>query len=145
VDMAFDDSARNSNRASRPGAHWQDWLIVLLSTWLFVSPWVLNFGGIAGGGANATGASGAIMAAAWNAWVLGVVVFLLALSAVRQRRSSPEWINVLLGAWIFVAPWFLGFAGYPAAAWDHWSVGAVIAILGIWSLASPAATGVPAE
>jgi hypothetical protein len=85
------------------------------------------------------------MYAAWNAWVLGVIIFLLSLSAVSQFTSTSEWINILLGIWVFIAPWVLGFAHIPAAAWDHWIVGAVIVILGLWSLSSPSATGVPAE
>jgi hypothetical protein len=135
--MAYQETSQlNHQLSSRPRAHWQDWVNVALAVWLFISPWVLNFGG-AVTGAGVAGTAAVAMAAAWNAWILGVIVFLLALTAARQQRSSPEWINVLLGGWIFIAPWVLGFAGlFPAAAWDHWIVGAVIAILGIWSLSS---------
>jgi hypothetical protein len=41
---------------------------------------------------------------------------------------------VLLGAWIIIAPWILGFAGLPTAAWDHWATGAAITISGIWGV-----------
>ena len=41
---------------------WQDWAILFLAVWLFISPWVLQFG---------TGPIVAVSHAAWNAWVLG--------------------------------------------------------------------------
>jgi hypothetical protein len=49
-------------------------------------------------------------------------------------------VNLLLGAWIFFAPWILGFAGFPAAAWDHWIVGAAIAIVGFLGLSTTSTT-----
>ncbi|HEX5507742.1 MAG TPA: SPW repeat protein [Pseudolabrys sp.] len=65
--------------------------------------------------------------AAWNAWVLGVIVFLIALSALGQRFArGHEWYNLILGIWIFIAPWVLGFAAAANPAWDHWIVGALI-------------------
>jgi hypothetical protein len=129
--MAYQETGGFQRRA----AHWQDWLNLVIAVWLFISPWVLNFAAVVPG----SGLPGAVaaMAAAWNAWILGVLVFLISLAAVRQHRSTPEWVNVLLGTWLFVAPWILGFTAATAVAWDHWVVGAVIAISGIWSLASP--------
>lgn len=72
--------------------------------------------------------------AAWDAWVLGVLVFLIALSAIGRMEAWQEWINLVLGAWIFVAPWALGFAAMARASWDHWIVGALIFLLALWSV-----------
>lgn len=143
--MAYPDPAQFNYPLNRRRTHWQDWVNVLLAVWLFISPWVLNFGGAVDGGTNAGGMAAVAMYAAWNAWVLGAIIFLLSLSAVSQFTSTSEWISILLGAWVFIAPWVLGFWHIPAASWDHWIVGAVIVILGLWSLSSPSATGVPAE
>ena len=49
----------------------------------------------------------------------------------------------MLGAWIFVAPWVLGFTGLVRASWDHWIVGALIFLLALWSLRM--ARGTPAS
>jgi hypothetical protein len=95
---------------------WQDWANLILAIWLFVSPWVLQFG--------AGGQTGAV--AAWNAWVLAVIVFLVALSAIGDMQLWQEWVTLILGAWIFAAPWALGFTALPAASRDHWGVGALI-------------------
>jgi SPW repeat len=125
----------------------QDWLTVLLAIWLFISPWVLQFGsGVptsnpsAGGG---IGMADVLYAASWNAWVLGVIVFLIALSASGRRATwegsgGNEWVVLLLGVWVFVAPWVLGFAnvGTRAAAWDHWVTGALIFLVSLWNLST---------
>jgi SPW repeat len=136
--MAYQETSQMNRQLNRPRAHWHDWLNAVLAVWLFVSPWVLNFGGVVDGGVGTTAAIA--MTAAWNAWVLSVIVFVLAITAARQLGSGPEWLNVLLGAWIFIAPWVLGFVGFPAAAWDHWIVGAAIAIVGFLGLSTTSST-----
>ena len=107
---------------------WQDWANLILAIWLFISPWVLRFGG---GPESSTAA-----VAAWNAWVLAVIVFLVALSAIGRMEFWQEWLTLILGAWIFAAPWALGFTALPAASWDHWFVGAVIFLISLFNLTS---------
>jgi hypothetical protein len=124
----------------------QDWINVLLAIWLFISPWVLQFGFQvqtgAPGSTSQSASIGAIYNAAWNAWVLGVIVFFVALSASSRRdrwqSSGQEWISLVLGIWIFVAPWVLGFAGVgdQTAAWDHWITGALIFLVSSWNLST---------
>jgi hypothetical protein len=98
---------------------WPDGANLILAAWLFISPWVLQF-------AYTGAANGSV--AAWDAWVLGVVVFVVSLSAMGQRFvKGQEWLNLVLGIWIFIAPWVLTFAGSNSTpAWDHWIVGALI-------------------
>jgi SPW repeat len=115
---------------------WQDWANVVLAVWLFISPWVLRFGAgtqVAAAGA-VNGPSVEVSHAAWNAWVIGVIVFLVALSAIGSWEIWQEWWCLVLGAWIFAAPWALGFVGLPRASWDHWLVGAAIFLLALWGL-----------
>ena len=123
----------NPSRTNR----WQDWINLILAIWLFISPWVLQFAGgtTAAGAAGAT--SDALGTAAWNAWVLGVIVFLLSVSAVGRMEFWQERINIALGIWIFIAPWVLGFAGADLAAWDHWVVGALIFLCSVSNLMTP--------
>lgn len=121
----------NPDRRNR----WQDWLNLLLAIWLFFSPWILQFGQ---GASTAQPAAGSVAVrevslAAWNAWVLGVIIFIVALSAIGRMELWQEWITLLLGIWVFVAPWVLGFSSSPfgAAAWDHWIVGALVFIFSV--------------
>jgi hypothetical protein len=96
------DVRYNPERRNR----WQDWANFVLAIWLFFSPWILSFGSGAPAAAPAQGAQAvnAVNNAAWNAWVLGVLVFLVAISAISRMEFWQEWINLLLGAWIFIAP-----------------------------------------
>jgi hypothetical protein len=127
-------------RASPRSNAWQDWANLVLAIWLFISPWVLQFGaGVQTATPQATvpgGPVGAVSNAAWNAWVLGVIIGLVALSAIGRLELWQEWVNLLLGIWVFIAPWVLGFAGAQtqAAAWDHWIVGFLVFIISISNL-----------
>jgi len=125
---------------------WQDWANLALAIWLFISPWVLRFSLAAGAGV-VNGPDVAVSHAAWNAWVLGVIVFLVALSALASLQIWQEYWNLVLGAWIFAAPWALGFVGLARASWDHWFVGALVFLLALWEISqlrnvanAPAAT-----
>jgi SPW repeat len=119
----------------------QDWIIIVLAVWFFLSPWILLFGSNVPSAQVNAGAVHAVANAAWNAWVLSVIVFLVALSALGRMEIWQQWINLILGAWIFIAPWALGFATgpYPSAKWDHWIVGALIFLISASNLYSPTA------
>jgi hypothetical protein len=114
--------------------YWQDWANAILAVWFFISPWILQFGAgapTAGGDAATAGVLQAVQAAAWNAWALGVIVFLVAISAISRMDFWQEYLNVVLSIWIFIAPWVLGFAMLSGAAWDHWIVGVLIFLFSI--------------
>lgn len=119
---------------------WQDWAILVIAVWFFFSPWILQFGTAAptATAGAAIAANHAASHAAWNAWVLGALVFITALSAIGRMEFWQERINFVLGAWVFAAPWALGFAHgpFPRAAWDHWIVGALVLIFAFWNLLS---------
>lgn len=57
-----------------PWARWTEWINAALAVWLFISPWVLGF---------------AFPRASWNAWGVGVVVFLLALAGLSVAPRRP--------------------------------------------------------
>ncbi len=53
------------------------------------------------------------------------------------KRAGSYWqdtINVLLGLWLIISPWALGFAGDTTLAWNVWTVGAIIAVVAIAAL-----------
>lgn len=61
-----------------------EWLLVILAIWLFISPWVLGFASVPRAG--------------WDAWIVGVIVFLLALSALSLIRPRGRASSGLPGA-----------------------------------------------
>ena len=87
----------------------------LLAAFLFLSPWIFGFG--------------AVQAAAWNAWICGLLIVALAVAAVSALHEWEEWVNGALGLWTAAAPWILGFAGTAAALWTHLGVGLAVAVL----------------
>ena len=99
---------------------WQDYATMLLGVVLFVAPFV--FGD--------TGQT----TAAYTAYALGVLVFLSGLlSAAMEEAGSVEFIPVVLGVIIFIAPWVLGFTAVTAIAWTAWIVG-ILTVLSAGSL-----------
>ncbi len=114
---------------------WQDWSNLVLAVWLFISPWVLNFAaGATPAGASLPAGGGAVYGAGWNAWVFGVITAIVTLWAMAQRSAWQEWLSLLIGIWLFVAPWVLRFAGTRNAAWDHWIVGVLIFAVSVSAL-----------
>jgi hypothetical protein len=114
--------------------YWQDWANAILAIWLFISPWVLQYGSGAPAttaDGTSTGVVGGVQAAAWNAWVLGIVVFLVAISAISRMDFWQEYVNIVLSIWVFIAPWVLGFAMLGGASWSHWVVGVLVFLLSI--------------
>lgn len=98
----------------------QDWANLVLAVVLFISPWVVGFA--------------PVVAAAWNAWVVGVVIAALAIAALTAFAVWEEWISLLLGLWLIVSPWVLGFSPDKGAMWTHVILGVVAAAISAWSL-----------
>ncbi len=49
-------------------------------------------------------------------------------------KNTLEWVNVVLGGWLFISPWVFGFTGHAGAAWTAWIIGAVVVILALWAM-----------
>ncbi len=107
---------------TRPqGTHWQDWVNLVLGIWLFISPWMLNFA--------------EMPAAAWNAWLFGLVAASMAVAALIHYVRWVEWVTLATGVWLVVSPWVLGFAGAGETrpVFDHLLVGLPLTALSLWT------------
>lgn len=109
---------------------WQDWINLVLAVWLFISPWLLGFAV----GGSAMGGAAPVANAAWDAWIFGIVTAVVALSAMSRFAAWQEWISLLIGVWLFIAPWALRFSAARTAAWDHWFVGLLIILASLSAL-----------
>jgi hypothetical protein len=83
---------------------------LLLAAVLFVSPWLFKL----------TNAPGKL-----DLWATSAVICVISLAAVIAYRDWEEWANFLLGLWLIISPWLLGFAHTRAM---HFSIGIGIAI-----------------
>ena len=100
-------------------AHWQDWATTIVGIALFVTPWVL-------------GAKSASVA--WNFWIVGAVIILLALFETAAFDKVVEWAITALATWMVLSPHLLGFSAEPPAfsatiggliivAFSGWAIG----------------------
>lgn len=100
---------------------WQDWLNLLLGAWLFASPWAMNY-------------TGEMRDAAWNAYILGAAIMIFAAVAVYMPKTWEEAINILLGAWVAISPWVLGFASARSVMMNMVVTGSLVMLLAIWAM-----------
>jgi hypothetical protein len=62
--------------------------------------------------------------------VLGVLTAVIALWSLGQPGAiASEWITVVLGALLFLAPWVVGYSSLSGAAWTSWVVGVINVIV----------------
>jgi uncharacterized membrane protein HdeD (DUF308 family) len=113
------------NKASMRGAekNVQDWINLICGVLLFVSPWALGY-------------SHDPMAAR-TAWIGGAIIFVMGVAALAQFAEWEEWIALIVGALVVIAPWALGFATIHAAMWACVVLGVIVvlsAISEIWSV-----------
>jgi len=98
-------------------------LDVLAGIWLLISPFVLAF---------SRDLNGAIT----NNVVLGIVIGLLALYRFFNPSANNiwvSWLNALLGVWVLISPWVVGFNRSNAAMTNNVIVGIIVIILSVWS------------
>jgi uncharacterized membrane protein HdeD (DUF308 family) len=98
---------------------WQDWLTVVIGVLLFITPFVFR----------ATG----ITAAAWTAYIGGVLLVIAGLSNLslsNGKNQLIEWAEVVIGVLLFIAPWALGFASVSNIAWSVWIAGVLAVLIG---------------
>jgi hypothetical protein len=101
---------------------------IVLGAWLIIAPFVMGY---------------TDTAAMWNSIIVGVIVAILAWIRAANPASAPwlSWVNAVLGVWLIIAPFILGFSGMTGSKWTNIVVGVGIAIFGAWSaLATPATT-----
>ncbi len=109
--------------------HWQDWGLLLLGTWVSISPWSLP-----PDLATLSNPPDVVRLALWNQHATGFSVSIVALAALISFAEWEEWVNLGFGAWLFLSPWFIGFGTSNALTWSSVITGGVIVVLTIWTL-----------
>ena len=102
---------------------WEDWAGIAVGAWLLASPWVLGY-------SDET-------AAAMNALVMGTILVLEEFLEVGVHEAIEEWIDVVAGIWLLIAPVALGFASSTPAAPNTIAVGAVTIVLAVCAIWLP--------
>lgn len=89
-----------------------------LGAFLFISPWLFAF---------------PQSAMRFDAWISGGIIALVSLITIFAFSDWEEWVSFLIGAWITISPWVLGFE-HTTAMHICIGVGAVIIYLSILEL-----------
>jgi hypothetical protein len=102
------------------GERSREWLNLGLAVIVFVSPWVLGFAGET--------------AAAWTAWGTAIAIAALAAAAILRFEEWEAWASIVLGLWLAISPWIVGFAAVLAARWTDVVLGLLIAAIAGWEV-----------
>ena len=86
---------------------------LVLGAILFCSPWMFAFD---------AGLS------SQNAFISGIVIAALSIAALAAFAVWEEWLNLIVGLWVIVSPWVLGFQGSTAMT-VHVIIGIIVAVL----------------
>lgn len=103
-------------RVHRP---WEDWLGMGLGALTVFSPWAL-------------GADDLLIAL--NGLVAGLVIYSVSALELRMVEIWEDWLNLLLGLWLFSAPWTLGYDELAALAGSHHLLGGLVVALATFEL-----------
>jgi hypothetical protein len=90
-----------------------DVLNLILGAILFFSPWIFDF-------------SAGVQSQ--NAIISGAVIAVLSIAALSAFAEWEEWLNLVVGLWVLVSPWVLGFAD-TTAMWVHVVIGIIVAVV----------------
>jgi len=97
-------------------------LNIIAGLWLILSPFILGFYFNSG--------------AFWNSLIVGAMVLVLA--AVREWGADTDtnwasWVNLVLGIWLVVSPFIIGYSFITSALWNSVIVGILVAVFAGWS------------
>lgn len=104
---------------------------LLAGIWLIIAPFLLGYSDQA--------------SPLWNDIIVGVLIAAMAGARVAGafRAPSLSWVNVILGGWLIIAPFLLGYSDDANPLWNDIIVGIVVVLFGIWSaVSSPRTTAV---
>jgi uncharacterized membrane protein HdeD (DUF308 family) len=105
----------------RPWTRLQDWVTLLAGVYTATSPIALSTIGMTG--------DGKVVAAMITLGALLAISSIVSLA--RPGVTGTEWVTVVLGVLLFVAPWVVGYAGLTGAAWTSWLVGALVVVVSL--------------
>ncbi len=96
-----------------------DGINLILAILLVASPWVLGF------------PAGPVSI---NAIFAGLAIGVVAVAALYAYAQWEEWVNLILGLWVVVSPFVIGFASIALAMWTHVVIGLAVAALAVAEL-----------
>lgn len=100
---------------------WQDWVMLVFGVWLFFSPFILRYHSYNN-------------VVAWNAYVFGAGVAIFAIIALASPHRWEARVNLVLGIWLVISPFALGFDSELAPTWNNVLLGLLIGRDAVWAM-----------
>lgn len=98
---------------------WQNWINLILGAGLFIMPWSLDHKLLV---TNAKLIN-------YNFWATGLILFFSASLAIKDLKLWEEWVNIILGIWIMLSPWVLGYVTESGLMLNSIILGLAISVL----------------
>ena len=70
----------------------------------------------------------------WNHYLIGLAVVIIAVAALFTWRAWEEWTNVVLGGWLLISPWALGYSASTGLMWNAVITGVLIVLFAGWTI-----------
>ena len=98
-----------------------DWSDMAVGGVLFISPWAVQFSDLP--------------VAAWNAWLCGLVIMIMAAYSLFVALKEWEHCNgIVVGGWLVAAPWVLGFGSIASVTAVHMLLGIILIASEGWEI-----------
>jgi SPW repeat len=91
---------------------WQDVANLFLGIWALLTPWIVG---------QHPGSTVVV-----NYVVVGILIIFCAGAALLAFRPWQEGINMMLGAWLLISPWWLEFRTVPGLVWSAVVTGVLV-------------------
>lgn len=98
------------------------WVTAAAGVWEILAPFIIGYSAVTGGLVDAVVLGGVLLA-------LGLWT---ALSRSEGTIQGLSWINAVLGVWLVVAPFIVGYSGNAGAMVNDIIVGAVVLVVEVW-------------
>lgn len=98
------------------------WLLILTGVYVMLSPWITTHR------PQAETISDAI---AWSHYLAGGAMITLGFIGLAVDHLWEDWMATLVGVWLVVSPWLLGFTSIGTLAWSDTLMGIIVIVLSI--------------
>jgi SPW repeat len=92
----------------------QDLVNLFLGIWAIITPWLIG-----------NHPAGGVVA---DYGIAGILIAFFACAALIAFRPWQEGVNIVLGAWLLVSPWVLGFRANASLMWSAVLIGVLVII-----------------
>ncbi len=116
-----------------------NWVVAILGIWELLAPFILSYSKVqkAAEGAQKAAALPKTGNAMWDAIIIGIVLLIVgawaALSNSVGLIKSLSWLNAILGLWLIIAPFTLGYSKLASAMWNDVVIGIIVLVVGAWA------------